>query len=207
MPRMKRSVVTNSDGEDTKVETGCSLGPRTRNMAWRREWSQHDYAWIRFNHETTQNPGLCYKIQIGRLLPIRTLLFYFRLHSYFSSLKFILFLDQLNTWTPSHKISFTMTEFKQSLILCIAAVLALTPNAVNALSATLVRLHKSQSCSFIIWRLLFFLESLSSNILATKSIVPAKKWPLLLFSKLQWWELRLHLWGENGVCRGSRRNL
>lgn len=156
MPRMKRSVVTNSDGGDTKVETVCSLSPRTRNMAWRREWSQHDYAWIRFNHETAQNPGLCDKIQIGRLLPIRTLLFYFRLHSYFSSLKFILFLDQLNTWTPSHKISFTMTEFKQSLILCIAAVLALTPNAVNALSATLVRLHKSQSCSFIIWRLLFF---------------------------------------------------
>lgn len=137
---------------------------------------------------------------------VHNLMFCLRSHSHFSSPKFILILNRPNNWTPS-QTSFTMTEFKQSLILYIAAVFALTSNAVNALSATLVRLHKSQSCSFVIWRLLFFLKSLFSNILAIKSIVPPKKRPLLLFSGLQWWELWLHLWGENECCQSRRRNI
>lgn len=85
-------------------------------------------------------------IQIDRHLP-STL----ALHSYitFLLLGSLFFSNQPDTRTPLQS-SFTMTEFKQSMILCIAALLALTPNTVNALSATLVRLHNSQSCRFII---------------------------------------------------------
>lgn len=118
---------------------------------------------------------------IDRLLP--TLMFCCLLHSHFSSLKFILFLNQPNTWTPSQYFVHddgiqAVIDPMHSCYLCFN-----TERSKCAFShpGTITKIPIKQFCHMEAP----FLESVFSNILAMNSIVPPAKWPVLLSSRLQ----------------------